>query len=145
LVSFVHQVNLYFIFTELFWFCLWVYKVKVKVKVKSSLTLCKPMGYSLLGSSLRGIFQARMLEWVAISFSRGSPWPRDPTQVSHIVGRRFTLWATREFILWVYMYILSHIFYCCYKPLHLHWAFAFLWSFPFLLLFSLFFLFFFFL
>ena len=37
-----------------------------------------------------------MLEWVAISFSRGSSWPRDWTQVSRIAGRRFNLWATRE-------------------------------------------------
>ena len=37
-----------------------------------------------------------MLEWVAISFSRGSSRPRDRTQVSRIVGRRFTVWATRE-------------------------------------------------
>ena len=47
-------------------------------------------------SSIYGIFQARILEWVAISFSRGSSWPRDQTQVSHIAGRCFTLWATRE-------------------------------------------------
>ena len=40
--------------------------------------------------------QARILEWVAISFSRGSSWPRDWTQVSHVAGRRFNLWATRE-------------------------------------------------
>ena len=39
-------------------------------------------------------FQARVLEWVAISFSRGSSWPRDRTQVSHIAGRHFTLWTT---------------------------------------------------
>ena len=39
-------------------------------------------------------FQARVLEWVAISFSRGSSWPRDRTQVSHIAGRHFTLWIT---------------------------------------------------
>ena len=38
----------------------------------------------------------RILEWVAISFSRGSSWPRDWTQVSCIAGRRFNLWATRE-------------------------------------------------
>ena len=38
----------------------------------------------------------RVLEWVAISFSRGSSWPRDWTWVSHIAGRCFTLWATRE-------------------------------------------------
>ena len=63
---------------------------------QSSLTLCDPMDCILLGSSIHGIFQARILEWVAISFSRGSSWPRDPTQVSCIVGRSFTIWATRE-------------------------------------------------
>ena len=47
-------------------------------------------------ASLHGIFQARVLEWVAISFSRGSFWPRDQTQVSCIAGSCFTLWATRE-------------------------------------------------
>ena len=48
------------------------------------------------GSSIHGILQARILEWVAIPFSRASSRPRDQTQVSHIVGRCFTLWATRE-------------------------------------------------
>ena len=48
------------------------------------------------GSSVHGSLQARILEWVAISFSRGSSWPRDWTQVSRIAGRRFNLWATRE-------------------------------------------------
>ena len=43
-----------------------------------------------------GFFQVRILEWVAISFSRRSSWPRDWTQVSRIVGRHFTVWATRE-------------------------------------------------
>ena len=56
-------------------------------------TLCDPVDYSLPGSSVHGIFQARVLEWVVISFSRGSSGPRDQTQVSHIVGRRFTVWA----------------------------------------------------
>ena len=60
------------------------------------LTLCNPMDCSLPGSSLHGIFQAIVLEWIAISFSRGSSWPRDWTRVSHIVDRRFTIWATRE-------------------------------------------------
>ena len=46
------------------------------------------------GSSVRGIFQARILEWVAISFSRGSSRPRDWTPVSCIAGRFFTIWAT---------------------------------------------------
>jgi len=59
-------------------------------------TLCSPIDCSLPGFSIHGIFQARVLEWGAISFSRGSSQPRDRTQVSHIVGRRFTVWATRE-------------------------------------------------
>ena len=59
-------------------------------------TLCDPMDCSLPGFSVHGIFQASVLEWVAISFSRGSSHPRDWTQVSHIVGRCFTLWASRE-------------------------------------------------
>ena len=70
--------------------------MKVKVKVKSFLTLCDPMGCSLPGSSIRGIFQARVLEWTAISFSRESSWPTVRTQVSHIAGRYFTIWATRD-------------------------------------------------
>ena len=63
---------------------------------QSCLTLCNPMDCSLPGFSVYGIFQARVLEWVAISFFRGSSWPRDWTQVSCIAGRHFTLWATRE-------------------------------------------------
>ena len=54
------------------------------------------MDCSLPGFSIHGIFQARILEWVAISFSRRSYHPRDWTQVSRIVGRCFTFWATRE-------------------------------------------------
>ena len=60
---------------------------------QSCLTLCDPMDYSALSSSVHGILQARILEWVAIGFSRGSSWPRDQTQVSHIVDRFFTVWA----------------------------------------------------
>ena len=52
------------------------------------------MDCSLPGSSVHGIFQARILEWVAISFSRRSSRPRDWTQVFCVVGRRFTVWAT---------------------------------------------------
>ena len=54
------------------------------------------MGCSHPGSSVHGILQARILEWVAISFSRGSFQPRDWTQVSWIAGRFFDIWATRE-------------------------------------------------
>ena len=54
------------------------------------------MNYSLQGSSVQGILQARILEWVAISFSRESSWPRNRIQVSCIAGRFFTDWATME-------------------------------------------------
>ena len=54
-------------------------------------TLCDPVDYSLPGSSVHGIFQARVLEWIVISFSRGSSQPRDGTRVSPIVDRHFTI------------------------------------------------------
>ena len=58
-------------------------------------TVCDPKDCSEPGSTAHGILQARILEWVAIPFARGSSWPRDWTQVSCIAGRFFTLWATR--------------------------------------------------
>ena len=79
-------------------------------------TLCNPMDCSLLGSSVHGM--ARILEWVPISFSRGSSWPRDRTQVSHIAGRCFILWATGV----VYNHSYNHSYYwqekCTYQALH---------------------------
>ena len=78
-------------------------------------TLRNPMDYSLPGSSVHGIFQARVLEWVVISSSKGSSQLRDQNWVSRIAGRRFTIWATgkpyfifyptlivRQTILWQY-------------------------------------------
>ena len=65
-----------------------VKKIKIKVKVKvaqSCPTPCDPMDYTA-----HAILQARKLEWVAFPFSRGSPQPRDPTQVSRIAGKYFT-------------------------------------------------------
>ena len=59
------------------------FKVKVKV-AQLCLTLCDLMGYMVHGS-----LQARILEWVAFPFSRGSSQPKDRTQVSHIAGRFF--------------------------------------------------------
>ena len=53
-------------------------------------TLCSPTDYSPPGSSVHRVLQARILEWVAIPFSRGSSLPRDRTHVSCIVGRFFT-------------------------------------------------------
>ena len=65
--------------------------------LQSCQTLFNPMDCSPPSSSVHWILQARILEWVAISFSRESSWPRDWTQVSCIAGRRrFTFWATRE-------------------------------------------------
>ena len=57
---------------------------------------CDPVDGSLPGSSVHGILKTRILQWVAISFSRGSSRPRDRTWVSRIVGRRFTVWATSQ-------------------------------------------------
>ena len=54
------------------------------------------MDCRLSGSSIHKIFQARAIEYVVIHFSIGSSQPRDRTRVSHIVGRHFIIWATRE-------------------------------------------------
>ena len=64
--------------------------LSVVLVTQSCPTLCDPMDCSPPGSSVHGILQARILEWAAISFSRGSSQPRDWTQVSHITGRFFT-------------------------------------------------------
>ena len=64
--------------------------------VQSCPTLCNPMNCSLPGSSVHEIFQARVLEWAAISYSTGFSQPRDQTQVSCIADSHFTVWATRE-------------------------------------------------
>ena len=63
---------------------------------QSCLTLCDPVNCSLPGSSVHGISQARIMEWVAISFSRGSSGPRDWTHISWIGRRILYHWATRE-------------------------------------------------
>ena len=62
--------------------------------IQSCPTLCNPMNYSLLGSSVLEISQARILEWVAISSSRRSSWPRDWTCVSCIGRWILCHWAT---------------------------------------------------
>ena len=72
------------------------YKVKVKLVAQSCTTLCNTADCDLPGSSVHGILQARILEWVAISFSRESSRPRDRTWVFCIAGRYFTIWATTE-------------------------------------------------
>ena len=80
------------------------------------------MDYSQLGSSVHEILQARILEWVAIPFSKGSFTPRDQTQISCTAGRFFTIWATREAWAWVtlscfiaYLLILKN---CTFKKIY---------------------------
>ena len=67
------------------------FHIKKSEVAQSCLTLCDPKDCSPPGSSIHGIFQARVLEWAAISFSRGSSRPRDRTSVSCIAGRCFTI------------------------------------------------------
>ena len=61
------------------------------------------MDCTIPGSSVHVIFQAMVLEWVATSISRGSSQPGDRILVSHIAGRHFTVWATREALLTVWI------------------------------------------
>ena len=68
-----------------------------------------PTGCSPWGSSVRGILQARILEWVTISFSRGSSQPRDQTQFSCITGRFFTIWATKKALISISLRSVSEI------------------------------------
>ena len=69
------------------------------VLVSHSCLTLRPHGlYSPPGSSVHGILQARIVEWVAMPFCREYCWPRDQTQVSCIAGRFFTIWATRALI-----------------------------------------------
>ena len=68
--------------------------LSIVLVAQSCPTLCNPMDCSAPGSSVHGIPQARILEWVAMPFSRGSSQPKDQTWVSCIAGRFFTIWAT---------------------------------------------------
>ena len=72
----------------------------------------RPVDCSTPSSSVHGILQARILEWVAISFSRGSSQPRDRTQFSHIAGRCFNLCTTREALC---ITVVSFVFNCIYS------------------------------
>ena len=92
---------------------------------RSCLTLWGPMDCSPSGSSVHGISQARILEWVAISFSRGSSQPRDWTCVSCIGRQILYLWATWEThcpltgrlkrpMFWGLIYISIYIYMCCW-------------------------------
>ena len=72
------------------------YGNKLLKKSKSYVTLCDPWTGAHQAPLSMGILQARILEWVAISFSSGFSQPRDWTRVSRIAGRHLIIWATRE-------------------------------------------------
>ena len=74
----------------------------MSASLPSHVQLCDSMDYRPSSSSLHAILQARILEWVAIPFFRGSSQPRNWTQVSYFAGRFFMVWATREAQLVVY-------------------------------------------
>ena len=114
--------------------CTDIYESESEV-AQSCLTLCEPVDCSLPGSSIHGILQARILEWVAISFSRGSSPPRDWTQISHIAGRCFNLWVTREapryinnlyWYIYICIYMYIHIYVCVYICIYISEEFNFL-------------------
>ena len=90
---------------------------------QSCLTLCDAMGCSPPGSSVHGILQARILEWIAMPSSRGSSQHRDRTQVFHVAGGFFTIWATREAL------VLLTVTQMCQSPSHSP-AFAFIFFLP---------------
>ena len=77
---------------ELGWYhcCCWPWYDCCCLVTKSCLTLCDPTDYSLSGCSIHGVFQARIVEWVAISFSRGSSQPRNWTPISCFADRFLT-------------------------------------------------------
>ena len=86
-------------------FSLWKvlkFVVGVVLVLESCVTLCGPVDCSPPGSSVQGISQARILEWVAISFSRGSSWPGDRIHVSCMAGEFFTIEPLRKPIIWFF-------------------------------------------
>ena len=105
--------------------------------LQSCPTLCNPVDCSPQGSSVCNILLARILKWVAITFSRGSSWPRNRTQVSQIAF--FTIWATREatyssgficFFLQLHQ-ILPYVFRCSVaRYIHFKGCYAFLENWP---------------
>ena len=97
----------YFTFCRFFFkweFIFFLLKVKVAHLCP---TLCNPMD-----CIVPGIVQARLLKWVAFSFSRASSQPRDWTQVYHIVGRSFPSWATREALSFFYILLKTFLVQC---------------------------------
>ena len=104
-----HVQNKEFIYILYIYIYIYIYVIiiiYVKVLVTQLCSaLCDPTDCSPPGYSVHLILQARILEWVAISFSRGSSWPRDQTPASCIAGWFTTDWATREALLLCFSYI----------------------------------------
>ena len=82
-------------------------KVSEHVSTQSCHTLCDPIDCSPPGSSVHGILQAGILEWVATPFSRGYSWPRDWTLVSCVAGRFFTIMMVAG-VLFIYLVYFAH-------------------------------------
>ena len=95
---------------------------------------CNPMDCSLPGSSVHGVFQARVLEWVVISISRGSSKPRNWTRVSCTADRVFTTWATRKVVgtanlnTFISKRVNKALLKCTNKVQGLHRCVAWIWS-----------------
>ena len=95
----------------------WLYVLSVRVLscAQSCLTLCGPMGYSLPGSSVQGIFQARIMEWVVIPFSRGSSQPRDWTHVSLALALASAFFTTspcgKQLVIYTSLVVISKKFF----------------------------------
>ena len=104
---------------------IYLFMVMKVLVTQSSLTLFNPMDCSPWGFSIHGTLQARILEWVAKPFSRGTSWPRDLTQVSCIVSRFFTIWASwprkssaylfiiNEYVYYKYLFLTVLNLHCC--------------------------------
>ena len=127
-----------YFFTQMYAVCMSIHinsvKLEIEVLVAQS-TLCNPMDCSPPGSSVHGILQARILEWVAISSSRGSSRSRDWTRVSCTAGRFITIKPHSFKILFSKILNILCVFLFCkcrnYKPSKIHFLSFFnsLWSF----------------
>ena len=119
------SVFLFIILKIILYFYFYTY-VKSESVSCSVLSKCLwPMDCSLPGSSVHGILQARILEWIAIPFSVGSSQPRDPTWVSCIAGVFFTIWATRG---GPHTNTHTHIYVCTHIDVYRHIWYLKLWD-----------------
>ena len=92
----------------------------------SCIQFCNSMDCSPSGFTVRRILQARILEWTAISFSRGSSQSRDQTWVSHVTGGCFTIWAIREapcmvgVCLFIFFFYFTILYWFCHTSTWIH-------------------------